>query len=165
MVQEFSQWLSETPVSLAIQNAGWVIPAAQSVHILAISVVLATMAMLDLRMLGLAGRHHPVSSMAARFIPAVWIALCVLAATGLVLIVGEPARELLNPAFRWKMALVAGAIAVTWLVQSTLRSDGGFWDMSPGRKAAARVLAITSLSLWITIAVLGRWIAYVEAPL
>ncbi len=161
-VFDFSQWLAATGPSLLIQNTAWAVPAVQTVHILALSVVLASMAMLDLRMLGLAGRRHSVDDMASRFIPALWIALVALLATGLVLIVGEPERALMNPAFRWKMALLAAAIPVTAGVQQLLNREPGFWETTSQRRTAARVVAVVSLSLWLAIAVLGRWIAYIE---
>ena len=162
MIAEFCKWLQGTGPSLFIQNTAWVVPATQTIHILGISVVLATMAMLDLRMLGWAGRHHPVNSLAARFLPAVWVALIVLALTGAILIVGEPERELLNNAFRLKMVLVAAAAVILGFVQSTLKEGENFWSLTPGRQALARVIGISSLSIWLVIAVCGRWIAYVE---
>ena len=162
MIAEFCKWLEVTPASLFVQNTPWVIPTVQTIHILGISVVLATMAMLDLRMLGLAGRRHPVNSLAARFIPPVWVALVVLALTGLVLIVGEPERELLNNAFRLKMLLVAAAAVILGFVQSTLKEGENFWSMTTGRQTLARVIGILSLSIWLVIAICGRWIAYVD---
>lgn len=158
----FTQWLAATGPSLLVQDTAWVVPAVQTVHILAISVVLASMAMLDLRMMGLAGRRHSVDAMARRFIPALWLALAVLLASGVVLIVGEPERELMNPAFRWKMLLLVAAVIVTAIVQKMLNRAPGFWETSSQRRRLARIVAVLSLSLWLTIAVLGRWIAYVD---
>ena len=162
MIAEFCKWLETTPGNAFVQNTPWVVPATQTVHILAISVVLATMAMLDLRMLGWAGHRHPVNSLAARFLPAVWVALVVLAMTGVILIVGEPERELLNNAFRLKMVLVAVAAIILAFVQSTLKEGENFWSLTPRRQSLARVIGIVSLSIWLVIAICGRWIAYVD---
>lgn len=159
MLHAFCDWLSQTPVSLAIQNAFWVIPAFQSVHIMAIAVVMAGMAMLDLRLLGVAGRQ-PVADMARRFLPWTWRALVVLLVTGVVLIIGEPARELLSPAFQAKMVLLILAVIVTLTIQRRIARDASFGESQRG---AATLLAVTSLVLWIAIIAAGRWIAYVEA--
>ena len=158
MIAEFCAWLAETPASRLIQNVGWIVPATQTAHILGISVVVATMAMLDLRMLGLAGRHHPVNSLAARFLPAVWVALAVLAITGTILIIGEPERELLSLAFRLKMLLLAVAVVILAFVQSTLKEGENFWSLTPERQRLARVLGVASLSIWLVIVICGRWI-------
>ena len=124
--------------------------------------LLACMAMLDLRMMNLAGQHHPVSSMAARFIPALWWSLLVLALTGTVLIFGEPERELLNAAFRTKIVLIAFAALITLFVQQALKRDPNFWSAPISRQNTARLIGLVSLTLWLAIAVLGRWIAYVQ---
>src|SRR5687767_11101336 len=128
MIQKFCDWLSTTPLSLAIQTNFWVIPTVQTVHILAIAVVVACMAMLDLRLLGIAGTRQSVATMANRFLPWTWIALLVLLASGLILIIGEPGRELLSPVFQIKMALLAAVVAVTGLIQRSIRHRAAFGD-------------------------------------
>jgi len=61
MVQAFCDWLSNTPISLKIQTIVWIIPAVQTVHILSVSIVMASMAMLDLRLIGITGKRQPIS--------------------------------------------------------------------------------------------------------
>ena len=46
MLDEFNTWLGATPASQFIQKVLWIIPTVQIAHILAISAVLASMAML-----------------------------------------------------------------------------------------------------------------------
>lgn len=161
-VKAFCDWLSATSASQWIQSTFWVVPSVQSVHILALSVVLASMLMLDLRMMGLAGKRHSVDDTARRFIPTLWWCLGILLATGAILTVCEPERELMSPAFRWKMLLIVAAGVVTYIVQRVLRREPGFWETTSERRNTARAIAIISLTLWVVIAVLGRWIAYVE---
>src|SRR3979411_853806 len=107
MLEEFIDWLGATPASLVIQKVFWIIPTVQTVHILAISVVLASMAMFDLRLLGLAGKRNSIASLSRRFVPLRWGALMVLAASGCILIVGEPKRALGNVFFGLKMCMLA----------------------------------------------------------
>src|SRR5882672_8258310 len=128
-LDRFCSWLEQTPLSQAIQSAGWVVPAVQTIHILAIAAVTASALMIALRL-------------DARFRPVIWWALPVLAATGLVMIVGEPVRSLENPVFQLKMALLVCAIVVSLLPYKN------------------RPAAVASLSLWIGIVFAGRWIAY-----
>ena len=163
MLDEFNHWLSETAVSVVIQKVFWIIPTVQTVHILAISVVLASMAMFDLRLLGLAGRRHSIVSFSRRFMPWLWNALIVLALTGSILIVGEPSRALGNPVFLAKMIMLSIAIVVTLIFQATLKRDlsRGERDLTPAHYSAAKFTGLASLLLWLGIAVAGRWIAYV----
>jgi len=158
MVQAFCDWLSNTPVSLKIQTVLWIIPAVQTVHILSVSIVMASMAMLDLRLIGLAGKRQPISRMIDRFVPWVWRVLLILLATGTILTIGEPERELLNWAFRTKMAMVATVSLITLVVQQMNKRDATFWE---NRRIAAAAVGVVSLLLWVAIVTAGRWIAYV----
>ena len=159
MIQAFCEWLSNTPVSMAIQNAFWVIPTVQTVHIASIAVVMSSILMVDLRLLGVAGRAQPLDAVVGRYVPWVWIAVIVLLFSGIVLIVGEPGRELLSDVFWLKMTLLACALLLTLGVQLSLRGGGGFWER---RRAVGVLVALASLAVWTAILAAGRWIAYVE---
>jgi uncharacterized membrane protein SirB2 len=161
-VAKFCDWLSSTPISLLFQTVEWIIPMVQSVHILAIAIVMSSVIMVDLRLMGLMGHSQSISGMARRFIPWVWWALVVLLLSGVLLTIAEPRRELLNVVFQTKMVLVIVAIIVTAIFQETVRRNMEFWDLTPGRRAGAWATAVVSLLVWSAIVGCGRWIAYVE---
>jgi hypothetical protein len=161
MIGNIASWLAATALSGWIQDVSWIIPLVQTIHILSIAIVLSSVAMLDLRLMGVAGRRVSITGMAERFLPWIWGALVILAVTGSILIVGEPGRSLPNVMFQAKMALLLSAILVTIAFQRTVRRNAGFWDLSPGRRGAARVAAAVSLGLWFGVAICGRLIAYV----
>ena len=162
MLDSFIHWLGATSASLVIQREFWIIPTVQIAHILAISVVLASMAMFDLRLLGLAGKRSSIASLSRRFMPWLWGALIVLAVSGSILIVGEPKRALGNVFFELKMCMLAAAIALTIGFQFILRRDlaEGGADLAPSHAGAAKITGLLSLALWVGIAVAGRLIAY-----
>jgi len=162
MLDDFIHWLGATAVSQLIQKVFWIIPTVQAVHILAISVVLASMAMFDLRLLGLTGKGSSIASLSRRFMPWVWGALIVLAASGSILIVGEPKRALGNVSFLLKMCMLATVIIVTLGFQAVLKRDleGGGADLAPAHDILAKITGLLSLTLWVGIAVAGRLIAY-----
>jgi hypothetical protein len=138
-VHRFVDWLAQTSLSTAIQVNEWVIPTLQSIHIVAIGVVLGSVFMVTLRILGLAARDQTVAETMARFGPWLWGGLAVLLATGIVMIIGEPARELLTLSFWMKMALVVFVVLVR--------------PRTPAQ-------ALVTLVVWLAIVVLGRLIAY-----
>lgn len=157
MLMAFANWLSNTSISMAIQDAYWVIPTIQSVHILAISAVMASVVMLDFRLLGVTSRGQTLSQTAHRFLPWIWGSVCVLFCSGSLLIVGEPPREFSSEVFWTKMSLLACVLILTGAFQYVLKNGGGFWER---HRLAARVTAIVSLMLWVSILAAGRWIAY-----
>jgi hypothetical protein len=160
-VQAFAQWLATTPPSRGIQDALWLIPLLQAIHILAIAMVLSSVGMIELRILGIA-RSQTMTETADRFVPWIWTGLVVLAASGVVLIVGEPKRSLLNPAFQLKMLMLALALATTLAFRASLRRNIVFWEDGPHHRATRIALTICTFVLWCAIAVAGRWIAYLQ---
>lgn len=163
IIRALSQWLAQTPLSLLIQNVTWIIPTVQTIHILCVAAVFSSVLMVDLRLLGISQRSQPLPAVTGRFLSWIGYFLGILLLTGALLIIGEPERSLLNPAFGLKMAMLLAVIGVTLLIVRPLRGNAGFWDASSGRQAAARVIAIVSLALWTGIIFAGRWIAYVTS--
>ena len=142
-LDRFCSWLEQTPLSQAIQSTSWVVPAVQTIHILAIAAVMSSVLMLDLRLLGIVGRDQPLARVTNRFRPVIWWTLPILLVTGVVMIIGEPARSLANSVFQLKMLLLLAAIGVT-----------AAFHKGP------RIVAVLSLALWVGIVFAGRWIAY-----
>jgi hypothetical protein len=161
-LDSFCNWLGATTVSQTIQTIDWIIPAVQTVHILAVAAVVTSALMIDLRLLGIRRDGQSVAAVVRRFLPFIWWPLPVLLLTGAVLIVAEPARALENPVFLLKMGLLLAAAGVTLACQLPIRANEAFWELSAGRRRAGRLIALASIPLWIAIVCAGRWIAYVQ---
>ncbi len=162
LAADFCDWLVQTRPSLVVQSVGWIIPTVQSIHILGVAVVMASVVMVALRLVGLTGRDQPIAAVARRFIPWIWSAVAVLLVTGGVLIVAEPRRDLLNAVFQTKMALLVGAALITAIIQAAVSRNMSGWGASSKKGARPAILAVVSLGLWTAILVCGRWIAYVN---
>jgi hypothetical protein len=162
MVQEFSDWLASTALSQTFADLGWFVPTVQTIHILSIAVVVITLAMLDVRLLvgkG-TGKGATLSELAQSYLPWVWKALWVLLATGTLLTITEPGRELMNLTFRLKMLMVAILVILTLVFQGPLRREPGYWDATEIRRWLGSALGLVSLLLCVFIVVAGRLIAY-----
>jgi hypothetical protein len=79
---QFSDWLSSTSLSQAIQLNLGVIPAIQTVHILALSLLFAAALILALRFAGRGLAAEPLHLLAARFTRLIWLMLVMLADFG-----------------------------------------------------------------------------------
>jgi hypothetical protein len=159
-LNQFCTWLDQTSMSQIIQTQAWIVPTVQTIHILAIAAVATSVLMIDLRVLGVVGRDQSYARVAQRFLPFVWWSLLVLLLTGLVMIIGEPARSLKNWVFQLKVALILVAMIVTYALQTSL-SKSASSDVTTSRaNGAPLAIAIVSLLLWVGIICAGRWIAY-----
>ena len=159
-LNEICVWIDQTAMSQAIQVTNWVVPTVQTVHILAIAVVASSVLMIDLRLIGVFWADRRMKEVSSRFLPLVWWPLLILLATGVIMIIGEPARALKNPAFQLKMALLVAALIVTGLFQFLQRRNAAFGDLGSGSRATAATVAVVSMLLWSAIVFAGRWIAY-----
>jgi len=160
-LKQFAGWLSTTFLSVLIQNHNaWVIPAIQSIHIVGIGVVLGSVFMIELRILGWAGMDQTLRQTACRFVPWLTGGLCLLLATGLLMVVGEPVRELITFSFWLKMFLVAVGTLIVALFHIMLRKHEDGWGEMLGRRGSVKFLAVVTFLIWMGIIILGRLIAY-----
>ena len=161
MVEQFCDWLSRTSISIAFQSANWFVPLVQTIHIISIAILLTSVYVVSFRLIGLTRGGQPLAALTAKSTPWVWTTLCVLLATGILLTITEPARELLNWVFRVKMLLVLALAAILLLVQTRTRRNPDYWNLSRSRRLAARAIGIVAVIIGAGIVTAGRWIAYV----
>jgi hypothetical protein len=158
------QWLGKTPLSQAarteLRSITWLAPLDETLHILALTTLFATAAVLHLRLLGVIGRDRPVAPLARRLLPLTWTALGVLLLTGGLLVLNRPGRYFRSDMFVIKMGLVILAVAWTLVLQFGFSRDAGFWEETAGRRMLAKSGAAIALVLWSGAIVCGRWIAY-----
>lgn len=138
------------------------VPIVQTIHLLSVAAVMGSIVVVNLRVLGLALPTHRPAGLVRRLMPWLWIALPVLALSGLVQVFGRPMRYLVNPVFGLKFALLVPAVGLAGVFQGGVSRDEAFWERSGGRRVAARAVAGCSLCLWVGVVMAGRWIAYAD---
>lgn len=116
--------------------------------------------MIDLRILGLAGMDQTVRQTANRFGPWLTGSLWLLLATGMLMVIGEPVRELVTFSFWFKMFLVAVGAVIAVVFQKALRKHEQEWGEALVHRGSIKALAIVTFLIWAGIIVLGRLIAY-----
>jgi hypothetical protein len=160
-MKEFAQWLSTTAPSVLIQNNhSWAIPSIQTIHIVGIALVMGSVFMIGLRVLGLAGMDQTLKQTTDRYGPWLTGSLYVLLPTGILLVIGEPVRELVTFSFWLKMFLVAVGTVIGVIFQKSLRRHEQRWENNLVHRRSIQGLTIATLLIWAFIIVLGRLIAY-----
>lgn len=168
MLQEFTDWLAQTRLNVFLSDTThietWlIIPVSQSIHILAVAIVMISVGMLNLRLLGIGATRQSFGGLCTRLVPWIWAALVILFITGTVQTIAEPTREIMNTNFRAKMVMLMITVAITVVYHVQIKKDPNYWERSQERQNLARVLATVSLVLWVGIAAAGRMIAYAGA--
>ena len=154
----FSQWLENTPGSIAIHEGPYAL--IESVHVLTLCVFVGLAVMLDMRLLGVTMRRVPVSQVARRLLPWTFAGFVVMVGSGVLLFYAIPVRSYQSIFFRFKMAMLILAGLNVWVFHSGIYRRLADWDLDPVPPRAARVAATLSLILWASIVLSGRMIAY-----
>jgi Family of unknown function (DUF6644) len=159
-VNGFAHWLAKTTPSHTLRvHEGWVIPGVQSIHIIGIAIIMGSLLMIVLRILGWAGTDQTLRQTTHRFGPWLIGALCLQFVTGLVMILAEPVRELVNFSFWAKMAFVAVGTALAALFLAKFPNHEQQWESFVQSKSF-KSLAVVTFAIFLCIIVLGRLIAY-----
>jgi hypothetical protein len=160
-LNQFAEWLSTTSPSVFIQTHNtWAIPLIQSIHIVGIGVVLGSVFMIALRVLGWAGMDQTLKQTTNRFGPWLTGSLWLLLATGILMVIGEPVRELVTFSFWLKMSLVAVGALVAAIFRISLRKHEQQWEQTLVNRGTIKFMAVFTFLIWTCIIVLGRLIAY-----
>jgi hypothetical protein len=135
-------------------GSSWAYPVTNTVHVLALVLLLGGIGLLDLRVLGLF-RRLPLQPLSDALIPLAAAGLLILAASGSILFAADATALAGSGTFRLKLTLIAVALANVVLFRWR------YGEVMPDRPPIGmRALASTSLLLWTSIAISGRWIAY-----
>jgi hypothetical protein len=155
---DLAQWFTGLPLSAAMRRMGWLFPLLQTVHILAIGMMLSSVVMISLRLWGVS-RTQTIAARGHRYLPWIWTSLVVLTVTGIVLAIGNP-RSLRDPALQVKLWMMVPAIAATLILAVAMRGEA-LWEKNTRARGMAGLAATATLLLWlgVTLAGRGRWMA------
>ena len=96
-MNNFAEWLMATSPSVFIQiHEAWMLPVIQSMHITGIGIAVGSALMMTLRLLGWVGTDQTLLESQRRFGHWLTGALYLLLASGGLLILAEPIRELIT---------------------------------------------------------------------
>jgi hypothetical protein len=152
-VSHFAEWLSTTALSVFLQvHNAWAVPVIQSIHIVGITIIMGSVFMVMLRILGWAGTDQTLMQTTRRFGPWFTGAMCLQLVTGILMVIAEPMRELVNFSFWLKMLLVAVGV--------TLPQHEEQWEKTLINRRSIKSLAVLAFVIWICVILLGRFIAY-----
>jgi uncharacterized protein DUF6644 len=160
MIQEFCQWLYDTPLAAMIRSNELAFPWLESVHVLAITLVLGSIAVADLRLLGLASVKRPVSQLLHEVLPVTWVAFAVALITGIAMFTSNAVEYSHNTPFQLKMLMMVLAGLNMVVFQLVTFRTVGTWDDAVKTPVGARFAGGFSLLAWISIVAFGRWIGF-----
>ena len=154
------QWLQATEFATSFRESGYLYPAVEGTHVLALALSVGVVMWFDLRLAGVAWKQRPVSEVFLRLRPVMLVGFALMFATGAVLFSARATEAFNSFYFRTKMALlVLGGLNVV-LFHLTIDRRRAEWDALQPPPLQARVAGVVSLILWFAIIAAGRIMAY-----
>jgi hypothetical protein len=158
---EIFKWLEQTTFGASVRESLWLFPGIETVHLLAMSLLVISIAAFDLRLMGLAMPGVRVSELARRIFPWAWTAFAVQVVTGFLLFSSEATRMAVNPAFRIKMVLIALAGVHAAVFRWIACRDMTEWVEERATPIRAKIAGGISIFLWVGVVAAGRWIGFI----
>ena len=160
-VSQMLQWLQETGVAIQIRDSLYAFPLLESVHVVGLALVFGCIAILDLRLLGVASTNRSVSRILSDLLKWTWAAFALTAATGALMFITNAVVYFHNTFFRAKMILLVLAALNMLVFELTARKTLRRWDEAPAvPPTSAKVVATLSLIIWVGVIVAGRVIGF-----
>ena len=169
MFHDLLQWLQDVPgatdgdpfTSWSQQFAGslhlWAL--TEGTHVVSLMLFAGTILMVDLRMLGLAFRSVPYSTLNNRVLPLTIAGFVLVTVTGLLLFFSNPVHYYHSVFFRAKVIfIILAAINIFWFHFRTQKSQAE-WDDKASPPAAVKIAAGVSVASWVLVIVFGRLMA------
>jgi hypothetical protein len=154
------EWLQSTSLAVGIRDSLLLFPLLESVHVIGLALVFGTIAIIDLRLLGMASIQRSFQRMASDIMTWTWAAFAITALTGALMFMTNATVYYHNVYFRAKIALLVLAAINVAVFELTVRRVVHQWDKSPSAPPAGRAVAAVSLVIWLAVIVTGRMIGF-----
>lgn len=159
--QEFFSWIQHTGLGAAIRESTSLFPWLESIHVLAITTVVGTIAIVDLRLVGLTSRERPVSELMAEILPYTRAAFALAVLTGSLLFASHASEYMHKTPFVAKLILLCIALLNIGVFHMLTTRDIHTWDTVRAPPAAVKLAGAVSLAVWIGVVACGRWTGFV----
>ena len=159
-VTAFLESLQASPWAVFIHKTAWAFTTIEVIHVFAVSLLLGTIMMVDLRLLGLAPVRRPFTELARQVLPFTWAAFVIAVVAGSLLFISRAMDYVASPVFWIKMALIVLAgVNMAIFEFSTVRGVEK-WNLDPAPPREVRLAGALSISCWVLVIFFGRLIGF-----
>ena len=131
----------------------WAFPLTECFHITAFALSIGTIALVDLRLLGVGLRHQTARQLIKDTSLWTLAGFIIVIFSGLLIFSSDPIHYLYNAAFRYKI----GALVLGIVYNYTIHRKAALSNPSP---ALGALVGGFSLALWLSVVFSGLWIAF-----
>jgi hypothetical protein len=152
--------LQDSVLGATIARSPWLFPTIETIHVVAISLVIGSIFILDLRLIGRLWTHLPVSKLAGQTLPWTWTSFIFAVISGSLMFTSNATLYGPNRAFHVKLILLCCAgLNMMFFHMSTYKTVRA-WETQAQLPRLARVAGGLSLIFWTGVVAAGRWIGF-----
>jgi hypothetical protein len=160
MFDSLWQALEGSSLATSIASGEYGFPLIETFHVIAIVTVVGTIAIMDLRLLGVTSTKWSITSVSRDTLKLTWGAFLLAVITGLLMFISKATTYMLNPYFLWKMVLIMLAgLNMAYLHLTTWKTIDA-WDNGTIIPASVKLSGALSLIFWIIVVFCGRFIGF-----
>jgi uncharacterized membrane protein len=157
--------LEATSIATAIRENESLFPWVESFHVLAITLVIGSIAIVDLRLIGLASRERDAGRLASEVLRCTWAAFALAVITGALLFASNAFDYAHNSYFQRKLVFLVLAGINMSIFHLFVGRDIERWGApSQATPLPARIAGAVSLLVWIGVVAFGRWVGFSLHP-
>ena len=151
----FCKWLEHNSFILWVDSNVVLSLVLEIIHYSGFFLLVGTTAIVDLRVMGLAGRKEQPAALSEQLVPWMWTGFCMAVFSGFFMFAADAVDFYRADWFRYKIIVVLLALIVGALMFRRVRGSGE----ASGFSMATKLAAFVSLVLWI-----GAILVSVEVP-
>lgn len=159
-IAAFLKLLEGSGLAARIRDSLFLFPLIESTHVFGLALVFGTIAIIDLRLLGIASTRRPFQRMASDILKWTWAAFGLTALTGTLMFITNASVYYHNFFFRTKMLLLVLSGINMLVFELSAGRTIHEWDQAPSAPRAGKAVAALSLAMWISIIFMGRLIGF-----
>jgi hypothetical protein len=142
------------PSNNPLNTIEWAFPVAECMHILGFAVSIGTIAIIDLRLLGLSLSKVSPAQLVKDTTPWTLIGLAAVLISGPALFSTDPYMYVYNPSFQFKMAAFLLGLIFNYTIHYKVAKSGA-------PSLLAKLVGAVSLAIWISVVAGGIFIGFV----
>ena len=159
-LHDFISYFENSGLADNIRENDVLFPLIESMHVVAICLVVGSILVVDLRLLGLASIHRSLSRVTSGILPLTWSAFAVAVTSGLLLFISNATKYLGNGYFVAKIFLICAAGLNMAIFHGISAKDLPRWENETLLPLPARLAGGLSILLWVSVVTCGRWIGF-----
>ena len=160
-ISQIGNFLQDLPISILISENEFLFPWIESFHVLAITMVIGSIFLVDFRLTGIAFRNFEFNIFSKVLTRITWLGFTLAVITGSLLFISNASTYLHNTAFQMKFLFLMLAGLNMVIFQFISSKEMNIWGHPHYRvPPLAKLAGVCSLSFWLIVVACGRWIGF-----